>query len=139
MPPHWKALGWRVWKTTEQLQNPSQRCSLTTDGGSCPPGGNDQMKHLLASSSVPAVSAPTPRSTQRTWLYLVVQLPGPSLSSLSALWQKPQILLLCYAWEKSPSPEILHVGSQQYPRLGAHVSLRPQSLSLVSGTKPLCL
>lgn len=51
MPPHWKALEWRVCKTTEQLLNPSQRWFLATCGGSRPPGGNDQMEHLREASN----------------------------------------------------------------------------------------
>lgn len=51
MPPHRKALEWRVCKTTEQLLNPSQRWFLATCGGSRPPGGNDQMEHLREASN----------------------------------------------------------------------------------------
>lgn len=128
MPPHWKVLEWRVWKSTEQLQNPSQRCSLATYGGSRTPGGNDQLEHLLEAAQ-PEFWHPHPGSRQckeldciqrSSFLVQAGQLFSGSLGHSSCL----------IPWEKPPSSEIRHVGSQQYPRLGG-VSCGPQ----VSGTK----
>lgn len=130
MPPHWKALEWRVCKTTEQLLNPSQRWFLATCGGSRPPGGNDQMEHLREASNF---RRPHPGRHKEpgcirgsSFLVQACQVSGGNLGCCFCFTPGRNLPDLRYSM-LAPSKAVPKTS-------GAHVSLRPQVLVLQDQT-----